>query len=53
MFVFRTVARVGAFDGYWIYVAPLVGLTPDEGACEPVEELAFGNSYLRSMNSMR
>jgi hypothetical protein len=52
-FVFEAVARAGTFDGYRVYVAPLVGLTPGEGACEPIEELAFSNSYLRSMNSMR
>ena len=49
----RTVTRVGIFDYYQVYVAPLVGLTPGEGVGEPVEELAFGNFYLRSMNSIR
>ena len=47
------VTRVGIFDYYQVYVAPLVGLTPGEGVGEPVEELAFGTFYLRSMNSIR
>ena len=49
----RTVARVGIFDYYQVHVAPLIGLTPGEGVGEPVEELAFGTFYLRSMNSIR
>ena len=49
----RTIARVGICDYYQVYVAPLVGLTPGEGVGEPVEELAFGTLYLRSMNSIR